>query len=266
TDPIPTGVLATASESSIALGSMINLFASSDSPGGTILTENFNAPTNNWTVADLSNPSNTGPPKFALTPDNTFIINTVFHSNDNSQSYVSTTYGSSNVSVTLQSPSFSTEGYSSVSLSFYHRYSASFANEIIQVQVSTNGTNWSSAYAHSAGNGSIGGGNFVLQTVSLDAYINNPVVFIRFHSSSPYGGWYWGIDNVSITGTAAGNSYSWASNPAGFSSTEQNPTGVNPTETTTYTVTATNSFGCSATDEVTILVGTPAPNEPKVVS
>jgi hypothetical protein len=257
TDPIPTGVLATASEISIELGSTVDLFATSDSPDGTILTEDFNATTNNWIVVDLTTPANTGSPNFTLTPDNTFIISTTIRSNDNTQSYVSTTYGSSNVNVALQSPSFSTEGYSSASLSFHHRYRATFSDEAIQVQVSTDNTNWSSAYSHSAGAGSIGGASFVLQTVPLDAYINEPVVYIRFLYTSLYGGWYWGIDNVSITGTAAGNNYSWASNPIGFNSSEQNPTGVSPTETTVYTVSATNSSGCSATDEVAVVVIAP---------
>lgn len=51
-----------------------------------------------------------------------------------------------------------------------------------------------------------------------------------------------------------GNTYSWTSNPSGFTSTLANPT-VSPTTTTTYklaeTITAT---GCSKTDSVTITV------------
>jgi hypothetical protein len=253
-NPIPTGVAATASEVSVELGSAVNLFATSDAPDGTILTADFNAATNNWTVVDLANPSNTGEPNFTLTPHNTFIIYTSIQSNDNSQCYVSTTYNSSDVNVALQSPSFSTEGYSSASLSFYHRYRAGFSDEDIQVQVSTNETNWNSVYSHSAGAGSIGGASFVLQTVSLNAYLNEPVVYIRFLYRSLDGGWLWGIDNVSITGAPAGNSYSWSADPVGFVSVDQNPTGVSPTETTVYTVTATNSSGCSATDEVTVAV------------
>jgi len=260
-NPIPTGVAATASEVSVELGSAVNLFATSDAPDGTILTADFNAATNNWTVVDLANPSNTGEPNFTLTPHNTFIIYTSIQSNDNSQCYVSTTYNSSDVNVALQSPSFSTEGYSSASLSFYHRYRAGFSDEDIQVQVSTNETNWNSVYSHSAGAGSIGGANFVLQTVSLNAYLNEPVVYIRFLYRSLDGGWLWGIDNVSITGAAAGNSYSWSADPVGFVSVDQNPTGVSPTETTIYSVTATNAYGCTATDDVTVTVIIPCTDQ-----
>ncbi|WP_348799941.1 DUF7507 domain-containing protein [Flavobacterium adhaerens] len=51
-----------------------------------------------------------------------------------------------------------------------------------------------------------------------------------------------------------GFTYSWTSTPAGFTSTEANPT-VNPSETTTYTVTKTNtSTGCFASKDVTVTV------------
>lgn len=54
------------------------------------------------------------------------------------------------------------------------------------------------------------------------------------------------------TGGAGGYTYSWASNPAGFSSTTANPT-ASPTATTTYTVTVTSS-GCTATSSVVVTV------------
>ena len=67
-------------------------------------------------------------------------------------------------------------------------------------------------------------------------------------------GWI-NIDDFSITG---GNtppiSYAWTANPAGFTSAVQNPTGVTPTVNTTYTVEATNSFNCKATNTVPVVV------------
>ena len=65
---------------------------------------------------------------------------------------------------------------------------------------------------------------------------------------------YLGFGPQSVTLSASsGTSYSWSSNPAGFSSSVQNPT-VSPLQTTTYTVTVTNSFGCLSTACVTISV------------
>ncbi len=52
----------------------------------------------------------------------------------------------------------------------------------------------------------------------------------------------------------AGFTYSWTSSPAGFTSTASNPT-VNPSVTTTYTVTKTNTAsGCFSTDDVIVTV------------
>jgi hypothetical protein len=49
----------------------------------------------------------------------------------------------------------------------------------------------------------------------------------------------------------AGVSYSWTSNPPGFTSALANPM-VNPTGTTTYTLTTTGPSGCTTTDSVTL--------------
>jgi subtilisin-like proprotein convertase family protein len=63
------------------------------------------------------------------------------------------------------------------------------------------------------------------------------------------------IQNWSITInniTPETYSYSWASNPPGFSSLGQNPT-VNPTGTTTYTVTVTSNLtGCVGTSSIVV--------------
>jgi hypothetical protein len=60
--------------------------------------------------------------------------------------------------------------------------------------------------------------------------------------------------NVTVTGGVA-YTYSWTSNPSGFTSTIQSPT-VSPTITTVYTVTVTNG-PCSATANVTVTVNQP---------
>jgi trimeric autotransporter adhesin len=67
--------------------------------------------------------------------------------------------------------------------------------------------------------------------------------------------------SVQIGGTAlSGNTYSWTSNPSGFTSSASNPV-VSPTATTVYSLTETNSAGCSLTNTVTITVnGLPTAN------
>ena len=61
--------------------------------------------------------------------------------------------------------------------------------------------------------------------------------------------------SVSIGATAvSGDTYSWTSNPAGFSDTTSNPN-VSPTATTTYYLTESiTATGCSASDSVVITV------------
>lgn len=59
-----------------------------------------------------------------------------------------------------------------------------------------------------------------------------------------------GIDDVSFS--SAPYTYSWTSSPAGFTSSVQNPGAVTVSQTTTYSVTATNIFGCSSTSSVTV--------------
>lgn len=60
-----------------------------------------------------------------------------------------------------------------------------------------------------------------------------------------------GIDDVSFS--AAPYTYSWSSVPAGFTSTQQNPTAVPVTQNTTFTVTATTNLGCSSNASVAVV-------------
>jgi len=66
---------------------------------------------------------------------------------------------------------------------------------------------------------------------------------------------YLGVGDVTCVtlNASGGSSYSWSSDPDGFSSTEQNPE-VCPTETTTYTVLVTNGCTTTAEESVTIYV------------
>ncbi|WP_294676709.1 T9SS type A sorting domain-containing protein [uncultured Fluviicola sp.] len=67
------------------------------------------------------------------------------------------------------------------------------------------------------------------------------------------------VDDVSIEYTEQGTiAYAWTSAPAGFTSAVQNPMGVSPVVNTTYTVTATNSFNCSASASVAVIVNQPS--------
>ena len=248
-NPIPTGVLASASDSSIASGTSIDLFSTSNVPNGTIIDEGFNGVTNNWTTINEGSGGNVAGADWTLKPDGF----ASFHTNDNSQFYYSSSdnQGFGLTNTILQSPAFSTEGYSSVSLSFYHAFVDNNTQDSVRAQVSiNNGTTWTTVYLRAVGDAGVYN-SFLQTTVSLDAFLGQSNVMVRFNYRANYG-YYWAIDNVSVTGTALSNDYSWLSNPVGYTSTAQNPSGISPSETTIYSVTATNTFGCIATDDVTV--------------
>ncbi|RYY40483.1 MAG: T9SS type A sorting domain-containing protein [Chitinophagaceae bacterium] len=254
----PGSVTAAASSTSICAGSSINLTSSSTGSGApvTVFSENFNAATNNWTKTNTTTGGNATASAWTLWPAGSGL-----QSNDNSQYMMSLNvnldYGGV-THTTLQSPTFSTVGLSNASLSFYHAYSHNpYAWDSIRVQVSVNGSSWSTVYLNNST--SVGAqNNFVLQTISLNAYLNQPNLRIRFDYNAAWYSDWWGIDNVKVTGQPT-NTYSWTSSPAGFASNTQNPTGVAPTETTTYTVTALNASGCTSSQSVQVTVN-PAPS------
>jgi gliding motility-associated-like protein len=79
--------------------------------------------------------------------------------------------------------------------------------------------------------------------------VNNLVVSAGVNDSICVGG----NTNLNATPNGAGYSYLWATNPSLTGNTVFNPT-VNPTTTTTYSVTITDAGGCTGTSTVTVLV------------
>ena len=74
-----------------------------------------------------------------------------------------------------------------------------------------------------------------------------------------------GVDKVVCKGTTvllgrsanANETYSWRSIPAGFTSTQSNPTLIPKNDTTVYILRVTNPTGCFSEDEVTVVVTSP---------
>jgi large repetitive protein len=79
--------------------------------------------------------------------------------------------------------------------------------------------------------------------------------YVALNAYSAQNRFYINIDDFSITGTYSPTpTYAWTATPAGYTSAVQNPTGVAPTVNTTYTVEATNTFNCKATNTVAVVV------------
>lgn len=251
-NPSPNNIAVNTSSTSVCAGTAVNLTSSAISGiTGFMLSENFNSPTNNWIKTNTVTGGNSAVSSWSLWANGFSSLS----SNDNSQFYISNNaqldYGKQ-IHVTLQSPAFSTVGFSTASLSFYHAYWHNpYDWDSVRVQVSTDNINWNTVYLNNSTDA--GPGNFIQQTVSLNAYINKPNVRLRFNYNANWGGNYWAVDNVQVSGNPL-NTYSWTSTPPGFTSTLQNPSGIIPPQTTTYNVAIANTGGCIITGNVIVAV------------
>lgn len=256
--PLPENVQATASATTIDCGNTIDLHAMPPSGTITLLNEDFNAATNSWTTINNSTGGTPADAAWTLRPDGYIYSSTTYHSNDNSQFYMSNSddQGSGSTTETiLESPSFSTMGLSTLQLTFYQYY-RHLSGGFGKVEV-WDGAVWNEVFNNTVTDGSAAA--FVQKTVDLSSYTGLTDVKLRFNY---YGVWayYWAIDNVVVESVNQTVDYAWTSVPAGFTSALQNITGVSPLATTEYTVVVTNSLGCSASASVNVTVNNlPAP-------
>ncbi|MFM9984311.1 MAG: T9SS type A sorting domain-containing protein [Flavobacteriales bacterium] len=256
-------VSAASSVTSGCAGVTSNLTATHSNPGYTVYEEKFNGSTSGWTTQNNSTGGTPADAAWTLrTSTYTYVyyflgfipVNFNFASNDNSVFYMSNSDDQGTGSATetyLQSPAFSTVGYNTLNLSFYHHFNELVGNDFGYVQVSTNGTSWTDVQTYSTDQG--GATNFAQSTINLNAYVGNSTVYIRFKFVADWG-WWWAIDNVSVTGTTNYN-YAWTSSPSGFSSSVQNPAGVVTNASTTYQVQLSNAFGCTSTSSASVVIG-----------
>lgn len=241
--------------------------------GFPILSEGFNGATNTWTVAGTGS----GAPgaNWTLRPDSYNEPLGITRSNDNTQFYMAdsdSTGSGTNISTTLTSPPINTVGYTALGLSFWHCYRY-FSGDTGRVQASIDGTTWTDLAVYSSNQGALTAFNNVI--INLDAYINQPTLYIRFRYDATWD-WFWAIDNVLVSGTA-NSAVTWTpvtglfNDPAGMSpyvaGTGAATVYALPTSNTTYTASAsTLAPVCTTTTNVSINVitvgaGTAGPNQ-----
>ena len=236
----------------------------------TVINENFNGATNNWTVANTSTGGVVLDSQWTLrssgyTYSSAFWNGIVFNSNDSSQFYLANSDSQSGSSgpvtrTTLTSPVFSLAGYTSASINFWHFIRFTNLDSFL-LQISTNnGTTWTTLQAFTSDQGTPS--NFVNFNYNLNAYVGNPNVQIRYNYVAPwtYG---WAIDNVKVSGTLS-VALTWSPAAGLYTDalatipytlgTPLNVVYAKPTTTTTYTATITASNSCSRTSSVTINV------------
>jgi hypothetical protein len=259
-NPIAT-VTASSSVNSVCPETSFNLFSSSSmSPPAVLLAENFNSASNTWAKTNTSTGGTTANAAWTLRPDSYVTNSVTFHSNDNSQFYMSDSrlQNGTVTAVTLISPVLSTVGYSGLSLSFWHYYDFnSTSGEFAKVEVSTNnGASWNTVATYTGDRGAAN--SFQNENINLGAaYINSTAFQVRFnYFCGSNRGRYWAIDNASISGILSVTpTISWTSNPIGFISDIANPTDVVQTISTNYTVVYTNpSTLCSSVASIDVAV------------
>lgn len=236
----------------------------------TILNEDFNGATNNWTTENNSAggiPANAAwtlrdSPYFASSVN----WNRTFSSNDASRFYFTDSDAqgppSSNATRTyLISPSINLAGYTSATLSFW-QYLRYIGGNRARVEASIDGgTTWVTMLTQIASQGASNA--FVNATVNLAPLVGNPNVKLRFYYDATYD-YGWAVDNVKITGTLA-LEVSWspatelyfdaAATIPYIAGTPTATVYAKPTITRTYKGTALGSNGCSTsnTSVVTVL-------------
>jgi hypothetical protein len=249
----PASVVATSSVPDVCLASTFNLGVTANTAPVVLVNETFEGGLGSFTA--VNNSTGGTPANVAWTVQensyNTAGTWGVAVSSNNASNFVlsnSDAQGSGSTTATLlTSQSFSTFGYSGLNLSFFHHFRVSPGTAL--VQVSEDGITYTTVRTFTTTQGAPTG--FVQVNVNLDAYINKPTLYVRFKYDAAWG-YGWAIDNVSVTGSST-YSYAWASDPIGYTSTTQNPTGLTQAATTEYIATVTNSgTGCFASNSVVV--------------
>jgi trimeric autotransporter adhesin len=270
-NPQPTAPTVTPAAPTVCLANVLQLTASGSTATANILSEDFNAPTNGWTTINNSTGGTPALAAWTLRPNGYTYPTTpaTFNSNDNSQFYLSNSdeQGSGGITATiLRSPAFSTIGFSSINLSYYHYYRFFSAPDSGTVEISTDGTTWNFLQSTKTTTGTPTG--FVNSTLSLNGYLGQPTVYIRFRYAATFD-YFWAIDNVLVSGSQ-NTTYTWSPSSglftdgaatAAYTGTQTPTVYAKPTATNTYTVTSTSVAGCPNTATVTVTVTPPtSPN------
>jgi hypothetical protein len=227
-----------------------------------LLKEDFNGSVPGWTA--INNSTGGTPAAAAWT---LYASSAVVSSPDNSDFILSNSDAQgvgSQTRTILNSPTFDLSSYTTCDLKFDNRFRYNSAPDSGRVQVSLDGITWNTVALY---NSEIGTDLvWVPTTLNLNAYAGMSGVRVRFKFDSPYG-YYWGIDNVVISGTyspkvvwsPSTNLYTDAAATIPYvAGSLTNSVYAKPASTTTYSVTA--GTACTSTTNVTVTVGaTPAP-------
>lgn len=174
-----------------------------------IFVENFEGDLSGWSITNSSTGGNLLASQWTLRSSpytyNSAYWNLTINSNDASNFFFANSDAqgspSSNFTRTyLTSPSFSLDGYTSASFSFWHFLRWIVTNRA-QAEISIDdGASWELLQAYTGIQG--GASNFTNSVINLDAYVGNPQVRLRFYYEATWD-YGWAIDNLRVYGTVS---------------------------------------------------------------
>ncbi|MFN5620781.1 MAG: PKD-like domain-containing protein [Flavobacteriales bacterium] len=265
-NPLPTGVAASVSPTTVCAGQPVALSSSAASNSAssfTMLSENFNAANPAWTAINNSTGGTPANAAWTIRANNYNNGAETIVTNDASSFMFSDSdaQGSgSSTNTSLVSPAFSTVGVAAANINLNHYFRFNASPDQAFVEASVDGATWLTLQSYTSTQGARDA--FSNATIPLTAAcLNQPTVYIRFRYICDWG-WYWAINNVTVTASSTAAAFSWTSSPAGYTSNLEDPTGVTPGVNTTYTVTATNNYGCSASATTASVTVNAAPVAP----
>lgn len=275
-DPPTTPVLTT-TLTTMCSGDVAAITATGTVLPSTILSQNFNSGISPWTADNTGSIGTLTGSGWKVCGNGYINDQGIYYSPDSSAFAMSNsdTSGSSSYTVSkLTSPVFSLANYSGATLTFQQAYEYWPAGDsIVSLQISTDGGGtWSTLQNYVGANVGNRTG-FVTETFSLNAYLGQTNLRLRFYYYCHWG-YYWAIDNILISGTSSIVVPVWSPSTylytdAGYTTpyitgTALNTVYVHPSSITTagaitYSATAV-STGCSAASTSTINFNpTPSP-------
>jgi hypothetical protein len=230
-------------------------------PNNPILSQDFNGAVTGWTTVNNSTGGTVANAAWLL-----YLSSPTFKSNDSTNFILSNSDAQGSGSQTrtiLNAPVINLTNYSSCNLNFWHYFRYNGAPDSAIIEVSIDNANWTREAFYVATDGDAVA--WLNKNVNLNTYIGQATVYVRFRFTANWG-YYWGIDNVNITGNQIISNYTWAplaglfTDPAGTIAYTGTPTATvygKPTSNATYTVTATSIGGCSNTANAIVNVPLP---------
>ncbi len=236
-----TGVTANASLSSVCLGGTVDLTstASTTDYQTTLLSEGFETasfPPTGWTNINAGS----GP--------NSWSSSTTFHSGSKSMAYLYSSTDDANA--WMITPVLAMNAGQQYLVSFWYRVNSASFPEKLKVTIGSGSTVVDQTNVLWNNNG---GTNLTNTAWTKGTVVYTPTVtgtyYLGFNCYSDLDQWNLYVDDISVQTDPLTVSFAWSSSPSGYTSAVQNPTGVAPTVTTTYTVTASTTV-CSVASTI----------------